>query len=97
MIQPDVIAKIQFYSEAQGGRKTATPSNYLGCIFVFEGNNFECRLLLQDIGPIPPGGEATVPIKFLWPETKKKLQVGSRFNLREIKIIGEGIIESIPQ
>jgi hypothetical protein len=98
MIKPDVIAKIQLYSEAQGGRRSATPLDHLGCQFDYEGEYFDCRLLLQDVGPIAPGESATVPIKFLRPElVKSRLQVGSRFNLREIKIIGEGIIESIPQ
>jgi hypothetical protein len=97
MVKPDIVAKIHFYSEAEGGRNSPTPLDHLGCIFVYGGDNFECRLLLQDIGPIAPGGQAMVPIKFLWPETKKRLHVGSRFNLREARIIAEGIVESISQ
>jgi len=95
-MEPDLRGSLQFYSESAGGRKIATPSDYLGCIFEYEGENFECRLLLKDVGPIAPGGRATVPIKFLRPElVKQRLHVGNRFRLREARTIGEGTVESI--
>jgi hypothetical protein len=95
MIRPDVIVNLELYAE--GGRLGSTPANYLGCIFVYEGENFECRLLLEDVGPLVPGGRAKVPVKFLSPELiKNRLHVGDQFRLREAKMIGEGTIESIP-
>lgn len=94
MIRPDVIVNLRLYSE--GGRQSATPSDYLGCIFEYEGENFECRLLLEDVGPLLPGGQALVPIKFLRPDLiKERLRVGNHFRLREARIIAEGVIESI--
>ena len=93
VIRPDVVANLELYSE--GGRREATPSNYLGCIFEYQGENFECRLLLEDVGPLVPGGHAKVPIAFLRPElVKPRLRVGHRFKLREASVIGEGTIES---
>ena len=72
MIAPDIIARLTLYPAEQGGRKSATPSNYLACIFEFEGEYFECRLFLDDVGPLLPGAQATVPIKFLSPELVKE-------------------------
>lgn len=95
-IRPDVTTHLRLLSASEGGRRSATPSNHLGCIFEYGDENFECRLLLSDIGPISPGGQAMVPIKFLRPELiKQRLSIGSRFKLREVGIIGEGIVESI--
>jgi hypothetical protein len=96
MIRPDVIVSLELYSE--GGRQEATPLDHLGCIFEYEGENFECRLLLEDVGPLLPGAQAKVPIKFLRPDLiKERLRVGSHFRLRESKNIGEGVIDSIPR
>jgi len=96
MTAPDVIAKLTLYPVEQGGRKSATPSDYLGCIFEFEGEYFDCRLLLGDFGPLLPGTRATVPIKFLSPElVRERLQNGSRFILREVEPIGEGVVQEI--
>jgi hypothetical protein len=93
VLTPDVIANLRFLLVSEGGRSTATPSDHLGCIFEYEGESFECRLLLEDTGPISPGGRATVPIKFLRPELiKQRLHPGSRFNLREDRMIAEGTI-----
>jgi len=96
IVKPDLIARLQFYSESDGGREGATPSDHLGCIFEYGGESFECRLLLKDVGPIAPGGRATVPIKLLRPELiKRRLRVGDRFPLREASTIAEGAVESI--
>jgi hypothetical protein len=73
-------------------RYAARPSR----IFVFQGENFECRLLLADAGPVAPGQQANVGIKFLRPELiKPRLRPGSPFTLREIKTIGEGTVERV--
>jgi hypothetical protein len=94
--ESDVTADVRFFTASEGGRTTATPPDHHGCIFVYEGENFECRLLLADIGPVAPGQQATVGIKFLRPELiKPRLQPGSPFKLREIKTIGEGTVERI--
>jgi hypothetical protein len=63
---------------------------------VYEGENFECRLMLAGVGPVAPGQRATVGIKFLRPEMiKPRLQPGSSFTLRELKTIGEGSVERV--
>jgi hypothetical protein len=98
MTKADIIASVQFYSQAEGGRVSATPTNHLGCIFEYEGENFECRLLLEDIGPVAPGVEAVIPIRFLRPDlVKHRLHVGSHFKLREMKPIGEGVIQTVAE
>jgi translation elongation factor EF-Tu-like GTPase len=95
---PDVIANIRLFSKGEGGREGPTRSDNFGCLFEYNGENFDCRLLLDRVGPIAPGQHATVEVKFLRPELiKPRLQVGSRFSLREGKTIGEGVVESIVQ
>ena len=95
-VEPDAIAKIRFYSTSEGGRHGPTPENYLGCIFEYQNENFECRLLLSDVGSIVPGAEVTVPIKFLYSGLiRPRLRVGDKFSLRELHRIGEGEITSV--
>src|ERR1700682_4223401 len=96
MTAPDVIAKLPMYPVEQGGRKSAPPSDYLGCIFEFEGEYFDWRLLLGDFGPLLPGTRATVPIKLLSPElVRERLLHGGRFILPEVEPIGEGVGQDI--
>jgi|WetSurMetagenome_2_1015567.scaffolds.fasta_scaffold167536_1 hypothetical protein len=95
-LKPNIVAGLRFLSESEGGRKSATPIDFLGCIFQHEGENYECRLLLEEIGPVNPGDIVSVPIKFLRPELlKKRLRIGSKFQLREVQPIAEGIVEKI--
>lgn len=95
MIKPDIIANIRLYPTEEGGRRGPTPSDYWGCIFVYQNETFKCRLLLQDVGPLSPGTEAKVPIKFLSPQTVTLLTVGSQFRLREMGVIGEGMVAAL--
>ncbi len=97
-ITADLIADLRFFSECEGGRQSATPTGYLGCIFEYQRENFECRLLLEDIGPVAPGRLVTVPIKFLKPDlVKRRLQIGSNFRLRELRPIAEGVVKKLLQ
>lgn len=94
---PDVIADIKFYKTKENGRKTATDANFFRCIFVLQGNKYDCRLLLGEIGPILPGESKTnVPIKFLCPENiLHKLKKGSQFYLWDMRNIAEGSVKDI--
>jgi hypothetical protein len=57
---------------------------------------FDCALLLDTTGPLSPGYEGSVPIKFLSPDyVKHRLSVGSRFVLKDFRVIGEGQVEEI--
>ena len=94
--EPDIAADVRLFAESEGGREAATLPDHHGCIFVYEGENFECRLMLAGVGPVAPGQRATVGIKFLRPEMiKPRLQPGSSFTLRELKTIGEGSVERV--
>jgi hypothetical protein len=93
---PHIIARLRFFAASEGGRQTATAGDHLGCIFEDELESFECRLLLQDVGPVGPGSEAIVPIVFLRPDLAlQRLRVGSSFRLRELRPIATGVVESI--
>jgi hypothetical protein len=91
--RPDVMATVRLLSTEEGGRSSATPPEVFKCVFEFEGEGFDCALLLSEVGPLAPGDETTVPVAFLFPEyVKGRLQRGSRFRLWEGKHIAEGEI-----
>jgi hypothetical protein len=94
--KPDIMASLRLYTTAEGGRKGPTPPDKLGCPFEFQGELFDCRLLLDETGPLAPGAKATVPILFLRPDLiKDRLQIGSRFTLWEMGTIAEGVVKEI--
>jgi hypothetical protein len=91
MIDADIVARVRLYTTFEGGRKGPTPADKFGCIFVVEQTCFDCRLFLSGAGALHPGVSAVVPIKFLCLElVKDHLEVGRRFFLREMQVIGEG-------
>ena len=95
-LKADFIANIKLYNKEEGGRESPTPADKLGCIFEFDGENFDCFLLLHEKGSLQPGYEGNVPIVFLNPQyVKDRLKVGSRFTLRDYRIIGVGEVEEI--
>lgn len=96
-VLPDLTATVRFLSTAEGGRSGATPSNFLGCLFGYGGEIYDCRLLLEGIGSIRPGDRLIVPIKFLSPDLLLgELRVGDQFDLWEgRKKIAEGVIEQL--
>ncbi len=95
-LKPDIIATVYFYPSTEGGRQGPTPSDELTSVLDFEGDCFDCRLLLHEVGPLWPGQEAVIGIKFLhWDLAKLKLKPGIRFYLREGKAIAEGAIEQV--
>ena len=96
MVTPDALATIHFFPTEEGGRCEATPANYFGTILEYEGEFWDCRLLLEDVGSISPGQTVTVPIRFLSPGViKPLLRVGGRFRVREMRTIADGTIERI--
>ena len=92
---PDAIVRVRFLTTVEGGPATPIPPGVMfGCPFVFEGEYFDCRLLLQDqTASISPGAAVEVALKFLWPElVKPRLRPGAPCSLWEGKIIAEGIV-----
>jgi hypothetical protein len=92
----DIIAKVRFFTEEEGGRKSPTLENFFGCPMVIREKKYDCRLLLSNIGPISPGDEVVVPIKFLDYKTVSAiLKENDNFELWEMGIIAEGkVLES---
>lgn len=97
-IIPDIIARVEFYPTEKGGKKIPTPSNFFNCPLEFNNRNnyFDCRMLLDEIGAIYPGGKAIVPIKFLDPETVLSfIEVGDKFRIWDGRFVGEGEVIDI--
>ena len=95
--RPDIVAKLQFHTTAEGGRKGPIyGTNLFKCIFVFGRELFDCGLLLDEQSSICPGQAVTVPIRFLVPELlQRRLRPGDKFQLWESRTIAEGEVESV--
>ena len=94
--QPDAIIDLELLPTEIGGRSIPTPPTFLGCPFGFEGEFFDCRLDFTDIGPMSPGTNARVPVKFLSPAlVLPRLRAGSSFTLWEGKTIGRGTVVEV--
>jgi len=86
----------KFFPTALGGRQGPTSADRYACIFEVDNEYFDCRLLLDDVGPIWPGSHARVPIKFLFSELiMPNLSIGKEFYLKEIRRIGRGVIQAL--
>lgn len=96
-MKSDILVDVKFFSTKENGRKIPTPSNFFNCVFVYKNKNYDCRLLLKDIGSINPGEQKIVPIIFFSPELiKNELEIDDTFFIWESKNIAQGkIIEII--
>ena len=93
---PEIIARIRFYSTKEGGRAGPTPTDTLRCMFVLGEEMYDCVLVLKDIGSVRPGETVTVPIQFLVPDLLRgRLESGDKFYLRELRVIAEGVVQSV--
>jgi hypothetical protein len=93
---PDIVATVRFYTTQEGGRSNSTPPILFKCPLEFEGEKFDCGLHLEESGPLAPGASATIPITLVFPRLiKPRLKIGSQFTLWELKIIAEGVVNSI--
>ncbi|WBY08316.1 hypothetical protein PIB19_01960 [Sphingomonas sp. 7/4-4] len=90
----DIVAEITMYSTDLGGRQGPTPKDKFNCIMQASNHAFDIRINLNDHGSLMPGDRARVPVQFLYPDLAKDYcTVGTKFVLREIGIIGEGVVE----
>jgi hypothetical protein len=90
----DIIATVVFFPTENGGRRYATPDDHFNCMAQIDNEVFDVRLILDEHGPIYPGGGGRVPVRFLYPERAKAFfPAGARFLLRELEPIGEGVVE----
>ena len=92
----DVIAVLNMFPTEKGGRRGPTPNERFGCLMVIGGKSFAVRLDLREVGSILPGQTVRVPIRFLdWDSVKDNCNVGTKFFLREVQTIGEGVVEEL--
>jgi hypothetical protein len=91
-LKPDLVARVHLYRTEEGGRGNTITGGRFGCPLVYDGEAFDCRILLGQGGAsLAPGQTADVFIKFLRPDLiKPRLQAGSRFKLWEGKDFADG-------
>jgi hypothetical protein len=91
-----IVAELALFPTEHGGRTDPTPRHIFMVPFVYEGERFNCGLLLDECGPLSPGARALVPIQFLRPELiVPRLQEGSQFDIWELRTIGKGVVREI--
>ena len=97
MIQKwDIVARVHFYSSAEGGRRTPITRDELRCIMTIDELNLDVRVYFQTVGAVSPGQTVTAPIRFLDPSTAlPHCTVGKEFVLRELRAIAEGTMVDI--
>lgn len=93
----DVIARVRLHTTEEGGRKKPIRPGWFACPFVYGGEAFDCRLLLDEASTgIRPGDTAEVRITFLNPElVKPRLSPGSLFKLWEGGEFADGEVLSV--
>ena len=90
----DLAVTLSLFPTDKGGRLGPTPNVWFGCLMVIDGKNFDVRLDLREVGSISPGQTVNVPVSFLdWEFAKDYCTLGKKFFLREVHMIGEGLIE----
>ena len=89
-MKPDVLARIRMNTVNHRHGPISPPK--FRCPFVFEGELFDCQLLLEAVpNAIVPGDVVDVPIKFLNPAmVKPRLATGVRFKLWDLGNFAEG-------
>lgn len=97
ILQPDIIARVAMFPSNIGGRPVPIPAVCYRCLLFIDGQGFDCRLLLDQIGHgLAPGDAAEVPIRFLsFDLVKNLLSPGAYFNLWEMRNFAEGEILQI--
>lgn len=91
--QADAIVRVTFLKTEEGGREGPTRPDFFGCPLALYGKFYDCRLLLEENGPLHPGDTATVLIKFLDPASIHGfLEEELRFQLWEGRVVAEGVV-----
>jgi len=95
-MNPDILARIRLHDVGHVHRKELRPP-YFSCPFRFEGESFDCRILLEAAAPrLVAGAVAVLPIAFLNPPlVKDRLRPGSKFLLWDLGDFAEGVVIEI--
>jgi hypothetical protein len=95
-VKGDVVAHVTLYETWRGGRRGPTPRDEFGCKTVIDDEVLDIKLYFDAVGLLRPGQSADVVIRFLYADhARKHVAVGKTFKLREINVIGEGIIDRV--
>lgn len=90
----DILAKIKFLSEEEGGRKLPLPKDKFGCLANINNEYWDCRLYLNNNFDYKE--ESIIPIKFLnYQILYPSLFLGQKFTLWDGKTIAYGRIEKL--
>lgn len=95
-IKPDIYADIHVFTTEEGGRRGPIIAEYFNCPLEFEGEYFECQLILKDTSPIELGSSVKhVPIIFLTRLLLGRITIGSQFKLWSGKDVAQGTVTEV--
>jgi hypothetical protein len=93
----DIVADIRLFHTGDGGRRGATPTQTWSCPLVVNGQYYDSRLILDDVGALMPGQQARISITFLDPAATVHFRPGTVFAIWEGRVIGEGRVVEADQ
>jgi hypothetical protein len=94
----DIVANITFFSARDGGRSPFPFDHVLTSLFEIGGAFYSCRIcvLSKNEGRVAPGQQYAVGITFVdRGYALANLKVGSRFHLKELHRIAEGVVTDV--
>ena len=92
----DAIADITLLPTEEGGRAGPTAPGSFACLVVVDGQKFAVRFDLAPMERLSPGTTRSVSMRFLDPvRAEKVFKAGTRFDLREGRMIGQGLIRKV--
>ncbi|WP_152601951.1 MULTISPECIES: hypothetical protein [Burkholderia] len=94
IVTPDIISRVTMYPTDAGGKSVTIPPIQYRCPFSVNGELFDCRLLLNQVGiSLSPGCTADIPIKFLYLNLVKDMLIpGAQFALWDMGNFADGTI-----
>lgn len=87
---PDAVVELRLLPSDAGGRAGPTPAGWWGCPLSIDGDLFDARFDLSEMGAMLPGESRVVPVKFLCADlVRLRLIVGHELRVWEGGIIGD--------
>lgn len=94
-MKPDILIRIRFKTEEEGGRKLLLKEGIYSCPMIIDNDSFDCRVLIKN-NLVELNNDYKLQVKFLnFDLAKKNIILGKKIFLWEGKKIAEGIIEEI--
>ena len=97
-MKAQIKTRISLKAVEEGGRKMPIVKMPHRCIFVIPEGNFDCGIIFENLLNANGRVETPAEVGFLRPDlVMPYIRPGTRFQLREMRVIGEGTVERIDE